>query len=323
MSSVQILDVTLRDGGYRNNFQFDVKTAVEIVGRLAASGVKLIEIGYYNGSFVRKREHGLTANVDKDYIDAVKEAASDAASICVMVHPHNVTNEDLSFIASSGVHAIRVCLRDDNLRAGLTTIRAAKSLGLLVSANVIRISEVRASRIIRMAVASSEAGADIVCLADSNGAMLPHGVGRLVQQIASACDASVGFHAHNHLSLALANSIAAQENGAEYIDCAICGMGKGAGNLNVAMLVAYWERTGQTHTYELEGLLRSSHQVASMVPTCNQPHPLLDIQMGAYNLSIDKGPKDGSGEAGDDVFRQLQDRFKSQKTPGILRPSVV
>ncbi|MEI2387391.1 hypothetical protein [Breoghania sp. JC706] len=299
MKPLRILDVTLRDGGYRNNFDFSKECAVRIVQGLAATGVDFVEIGYCNGSFVRRPEHGLTSRVDDGYIAALLCAAGASArpgaapkggaatKLCVMVHPLNVTRQDLFALAAQGIDVIRVCLRPDQLDAGLATIADARAAGMAVSANVTRATELPRSTIIRMAVLAEEAGADLICIADSNGAMIPADVERLIGDLALSVAVPLGFHAHNNLSLALSNAIAASAAGAEYIDTAINGMGKGAGNLHLAMFIAYLDRIGRNHTYDLVKALELSSFAAREVPENAKPHPLIDVMTGAYNLSID------------------------------------
>nr|WP_311138684.1 hypothetical protein [Pseudomonas amygdali] len=79
----------------------------------------------------------------------------------------------------------------------------------------------------------------------------------------------LGFHAHNNLSLALANASAAIEAGAEYIDTSICGMG--AGNLHLSMLVAYLERIGVSHGFDLVKVIELSAVTANSIPHNNMP----------------------------------------------------
>lgn len=287
MRPVRILDVTLRDGGYRNNFNFSQDCAVRVVAGLAATGVDFVEIGYCNGSFVRRPEHGLTSRVAEDYIAALHRAAGEGTRLCVMVHPRNVTRQDMQRLAAQGVAVIRVCLRPDQLDEGLATIAEARGAGMAVSANITRATELPRSTMIRMAVLSEEAGAGVVCVADSNGAMIPADVERLIGDLAQSVAVPLGFHAHNNLSLALSNALAANMAGAEYIDTAINGMGKGAGNLHLAMFIAYLDRVARNHSYDLVQALELSDFAALEVPENARPHPLLDVMTGAYNLSID------------------------------------
>ncbi len=287
MANVKILDVTLRDGGYRNNFDFTEDQARVITTGLADAGVDLCEIGYCKGSFSPRNEHGLTSNVDALFIERIVQAAAGRIELAVMVHPRNITVDDFAMLKEQGVSMIRVCLRRDQLDEGLATLSLARDHGFSVSANVTHVTSQTPGSVLDTAVRAEGAGADIICCADSNGHMLPTEVHRLFSRLASRLMVPLGFHAHNNLSLALANASAAIEAGAEYIDTSICGMGKGAGNLHLSMLVAYLERVGISHGYDLVNIIELSEATARSIPQNNMPSPLMDIILGTYNFPFD------------------------------------
>lgn len=287
MNSVKILDVTLRDGGYRNNFNFTEEFACHAVSQLAAAGIPYCEIGYCNGSFIRKPEHGLTSAVNVSYLRALKAAAGTQLALAVMVHPKNVNQQDLEMLLEHGISMLRICLRRDQLQAGLHTIALAKSLGFFVSANVTHVTMQTLSDVTDTALQAEAAGADLICFADSNGTMIPVDVERLISRVSNRVLVPLGFHAHNNLSLALANATSAIEAGAEYIDTSICGMGKGAGNLHLSILIAYFERIGARHHYDLVKVMELSEQTSARVTNSHIATPLLDIMLGAYNFSYD------------------------------------
>lgn len=291
MNSVKILDVTLRDGGYRNNFNFTKYYVGEAVSRLADIGVQYCEIGYCNGTFFRKPEHGLTSLVNADYLQTISRSLEKNPNLVVMVHPKNVGPPDFAMLHDQGVSMIRICLKQEQLDEGLATIKLAKSWGFQVSANITHVTTQTLSAVISLSLKAEGAGADIICFADSNGNMIPKDVIRLISQVANRVIVPLGFHAHNHLSLALANAIAAIESGAEYIDTSICGMGKGAGNLHLAILIAYLDLAGIKHQYNLLKAIELSSLTSQQVPDSDIAVPLKDIMMGAYNFSYDIGAR--------------------------------
>lgn len=136
MADIKILDVTLRDGGYRNNFNFTEDQARAIISGLADAGVDLCEIGYCKGSFAPKGEHGLTSDVGARFIENIAQAAAGRIELAVMVHPKNIKVDDFVMLKEQGVSMIRVCLRHDQLDEGLATLSLARDHGFSVSANV-------------------------------------------------------------------------------------------------------------------------------------------------------------------------------------------
>jgi 4-hydroxy 2-oxovalerate aldolase len=85
-------------------------------------------------------------------------------------------------------------------------------------------------------------GADYINLADSAGYLMPEGVTERVKAVVSAVSIPVGWHAHNNLALAMANSLAAVEAGASYLDGTLCGLGAGAGNTQLEVLAGVLKR---------------------------------------------------------------------------------
>lgn len=287
MNQIKIIDVTLRDGGYRNNFNFTVDYAQSAISQMIDAGIPYCEIGYRNGPFAPKDEHGLTSAVDARYLDALHAAARGQIDLCVMVHPHNVDASDFELLRENGVSMIRVCLRRDRLEDGLATVRLAKAHGFQVSANITHVTTLGPGEISDMSLRAENAGADLLVFADSNGNMIPADVDRLITRVSSRVLIPLGFHAHNNLSLALSNSIAAMDAGAEYIDASICGMGKGAGNLHLGVFVAYLHRAGIRNGYDLANALHLSQRTADSVPSSSLPLALTDIMMGTYNMPFD------------------------------------
>lgn len=287
MSRVQIIDVTLRDGGYRNNFEFSAEYASEAVMQLAAAGVEYCEVGYRNGPYRRLAQPGLTARVCTDYLTQLSQAAAGRINLVVMVHPQHVTEQDFALLKASGVSMVRVCLKAAQMQEGIDCIALAKKFDLKVSANVTHVTQLAPAAISELCLRAEATGADVIAFADSNGSMIPADVERLISRISRRVLVPLGFHAHNNLSLALSNAIAAMEAGAEYIDTSICGMGKGAGNLHLGMFIAYLQRAGLRSRYDLVEALTLSQRTAEQVPVSHIPPSLLDIITGTYDLAFD------------------------------------
>ncbi|MBM7396538.1 isopropylmalate/homocitrate/citramalate synthase [Pseudomonas sp. M5] len=173
------------------------------------------------------------------------------------------------------------------MQEGIDCIALAKEFDLKVSANVTHVTQLAPAAISELCLRAEAAGADVIAFADSNGSMIPADVERLISRISRRVLVPLGFHAHNNLSLALSNAIAAMEAGAEYIDTSICGMGKGAGNLHLGMFIAYLQRAGLRSRYDLVEALTLSQRTAEQVPVSHIPPSLLDIITGTYDLAFD------------------------------------
>ncbi len=283
---LKTIDVTLRDGGYRNNFHFSEDQIIKLITYLTDANIDYIEIGYYKGSLKPQSYHGLTSQVSFDLIAKIKSIIP-LVKIVVMAHPRNIDFEDLLRLKEAKLDLLRLCLKNSDLQYGLNTVRKAKEIGLFVSANLVRITEIPLLILSQNARSASDAGADIVYLADSNGSLIPQQTAEIFKQIVKNVSCNVGFHAHNNLSLALANTIVAMENGASYIDGSICGMGKGAGNLRLDMFLGYLTKIKYLHNYDFRSILKSSEAMAKSIEFCNNTFPIQDILTGVFDLSLD------------------------------------
>lgn len=207
------LDVTLRDGGYRNNFDFPLDYVLHHVRQSTQSGMQWVEIGYRNGSFSPRPGMGRTGMGSNEYIKAVSSVVS-PDRLCMILHPKNVAEHDLSEMYEAGIRLLRFCLPSHSPGRGLELLSKASEIGFTTTVNVTRVSQLNRLRLVELATMSNDSGADVLYLADSNGSLLPQHVTRLVTLVRSVSDMQIGFHAHNNLGLALANAIAAVEAGA-------------------------------------------------------------------------------------------------------------
>lgn len=293
------LDVTLRDGGYRNNFDFPLDYALHHARESVAAGMEWVEIGYRNGSFKPKSGIGRTGVGADDYIRAVAEVVS-PDRLCMILHPKNITDDDLPRMYDAGVRLIRFCLPSGAPEQGLALLSRAVDLGFTTTVNLTRVSQLDRRRLVELAALSGDAGADVVYLADSNGSMLPREVTQLVTLVRSVTGAAIGLHAHNNLGLALANAIAAVDAGATWIDSSILGMGKGPGNLVTEQWLAYLGRRPDTDAYDLGRILSLAHRMESRIAEATPSLPLPDLVLGHFDLSVEeraKLPVDRIGDA--------------------------
>ncbi|MCP9212640.1 hypothetical protein [Streptomyces cucumeris] len=293
------LDVTLRDGGYRNNFEFPLAYALHHAQESVAAGMDWVEIGYRNGSFKPKPGIGRTGVGADDYIRAVAEVVS-PDRLCMILHPKNITDDDLPLMYQAGIRLVRFCLPSGMPEPGLALLSKAADLGFTTTVNITRVSQLDRRRLVELAAMSGDAGADVVYLADSNGSMLPSQVSQLVTLVRSVTDAAIGLHAHNNLGLALANGIAAVEAGATWIDSSVLGMGKGPGNLVTEQWLAYLGRLAAGGTYDLGRILDLAHHMEAEFEEATPSLPLPDLVLGHFDLSVEeraKLPVDRIGDA--------------------------
>ncbi|MFF4267110.1 hypothetical protein ACFY7Y_36155 [Streptomyces virginiae] len=282
------IDVTLRDGGYRNGFNFPLSYALQHAKLSVEAGFDWIEIAYRKGSFLPMPDLGLTGRGDDDYIAAMAREVG-PERIAMILHPKNITDDDLPAMYAAGARLVRIILPAQGYEAGLARIRQAEELGFTVGVNFARISQWPGRDVVEVATAATDAGAEFVYLADSNGSLSPVDTTDLTTLTKSVTGRPVGLHAHNNLGLALANAISAVAAGATWMDSSIQGMGKGPGNLIAEQWLAHLDRTdaeaaGRLH---LGPALELAELLLDTIPEGAPSLPLPDLVLGRYDLSVE------------------------------------
>jgi 4-hydroxy 2-oxovalerate aldolase len=223
-----------------NAWQFQLDDALAIVSMLSKSGIPYIEVGYYrprpagNGD----RQTGLSSYCSHEYLNALSRVRGDS-KLTVMIHPGDVLPTDYTFLADHDISCVRFILSTANVLQLKAHIDAARAAGLLTSVNLIRASERSIENILTSGRAAEDLGVDWLYIADSNGSMFPERVELIFRELSSEVRLPLGFHAHDSLQLAFANSLAAIGAGGRLLDSSVAGMGKGAGNLVTELITAY------------------------------------------------------------------------------------
>lgn len=280
------IDVTLRDGGYRNGFAFSLDYVLRHAQLSIESGFDWVEIAYRNGSFKPISPLGLTGRGEDHLIAAVADQIG-PERVGLILHPKNVTPADFPAMYRAGARLVRICVPGGDPAPAFASVRQAKDAGLTVCANLTRVSRLSPREVVHIVTAATEAGADTVYLADSNGSLLPEQTARLTTLCSSITPAAVGLHAHNNLGLALSNSLAAVDAGATWIDSSFLGMGKGPGNLCAEQWLAYLSRSGAGGRYDLASAVQLADLLGRLVPESAQSLPLPDLVLGHFDLSVE------------------------------------
>jgi 4-hydroxy-2-oxovalerate aldolase len=243
--SLQILDCTLRDGSYLIDYQFTAEDTYIISLGLERAGFKWIEIGHGTGLRSSEAGKGAAAASDIEYLQAARTALSGMnAKFGMFFIPGIGQMEDLELAAEYGMGFIRVGTNVTEIEQAQPYIERAKKLGFIVSSNLIKSYAVPIDVFIRSAKKADEYGADIISVVDSAGGMFPEDVRQYVCRLRDITDKQIGFHGHNNLQLAIANTLEAVKTGATIIDSSLQSMGRSAGNAQTEILVMVLEKLG-------------------------------------------------------------------------------
>ncbi len=249
MAPPKILECTLRDGSYAINFQFTASDTRVIASALEEAGCDIIEVGHGVGLGASETGHGLAAATDEEYLAAAASVLKRAkfGMFCI---PGIARLEHVDLCASYGASFIRIGTNVTEVESSKPYIERAKRRGMYISANFMKSYVLPPREFAQKAKLSRSYGTDVVALVDSAGGMLPEQIEAYVRAIREVTDVPIGFHGHDNLGLAVANSLLMVRLGAEVVDVSLQGMGRGAGNAGTERVVMLLKKAGYLLTID-------------------------------------------------------------------------
>jgi 4-hydroxy 2-oxovalerate aldolase len=248
MTRVFIQDVTLRDGMHAIRHRMAPEKVAEIAGALDRAGVDSIEIAHGDGLAGSTLTFGAASHTDEEWITAVTGAVS-RARIATLLVPGLGRVRDLEAAHDLGVTSVRVATHCTEPDIAIQHIGRARELGMDTAAFLMMSHGLGAKELAANALTMQKAGATCVYVTDSAGHLTPPGVRDRIRAYRDVLDESteIGIHAHENLSLSVANSLAAVEAGAVRVDASLAGHGAGAGNTPLEAFVAVADLYGWEH----------------------------------------------------------------------------
>jgi 4-hydroxy-2-oxovalerate/4-hydroxy-2-oxohexanoate aldolase len=249
---ITLHDMCLRDGMHPQGHQITCQQMSDISVALDEAGMPLIEVSHGDGLGGASVNYGFPAASDEAYLEAVVPKMKQA-KVSALLLPGIGTVDHLRMAKEYGVHTIRVathCTEADvsEQHIGLGRKLEMDTVGFLMMAHMIE-----PAGLVKQAKLMESYGANCIYVTDSAGYMLPDDVRARIAAVREALEPSteLGFHGHHNMAMGIANSIAAIEEGANRIDASCAGMGAGAGNTPMEVLVAVLDRMGVDHGVDL------------------------------------------------------------------------
>ena len=238
---IWITEVALRDGSHAISHQFTEAQVKSVAKALDDAHVPVIEVSHGDGLGGSSLQYGMSHTNEMNLISAASDVVS-KAKIAVLLLPGIGTVQHLKEAATRGAKIARIATHVTEADVSKQHISFAKELGLEAVGFLMMSHMATTEKLLEQASLMESYGADVVYVVDSAGALLPHQVKERVQCLHNSLDIPIGFHAHNNLSLAVANSLVAIEQGATRIDGSIRCLGAGAGNTQTEVLVSVLDR---------------------------------------------------------------------------------
>ncbi len=235
----EILDCTLRDGGYVNGWHFSRELARDVYRSLSKSGVDIVELGFRSSSkYFSEEEYGRWRRTGEEDLRAVTENIR-GARVCVMGDYGKIDLEDLVDAKDSCADMVRIAAHKDSLHGALDLLEKIKEKGYVASFQCMGYSTYTGAERDELVGLLKKSSIDYFYVADSYGSMFPSQIKALFEPFLELGRFRVGFHPHNGIQMAFANTLEAARIGVDIVDSSIFGIGRGAGNLPTEILLSY------------------------------------------------------------------------------------
>ena len=280
-SDLKILDCTIRDGGICNDWQFSPSFVRTVFEALRDANIDYMEVGYktHDGYFSRDNVGPWRFCMEDDLRDVFEESS---VKISTMVDIGKIQTIDIPPSSTSVVDVIRIATYAHQLDEAQKILNHCLINGYETFMNVMAVSTLDPKEVDQFLDKLAVSGVHNVAIVDSFGCLFPHHIEQLVRRYRERLGPSIkiGVHCHNNQQQALANSLAAIHAGVDFVDATLHGMGRGAGNCPLELLLLYLNDS----RYDIRPILPLLESFAELKEELRWGYQLPYAMTGHYNL---------------------------------------
>lgn len=267
MKNIIITDSSLRDGNHSVKHTISLDSIEKYCQFADRAGIPIVEVGHGNGLSASSLLIGKSPNTDKEMLTIARKNLKNS-KLGIHTIPGLSTIDDAKLAMDYGVDVFRVATHCTEATLAKSHIEALAKTDKEVYGVLMMSALINAEELAEQAKIMEDYGAQAIIIMDSTGTYLPHDVRERISLLKARLNIKVGFHAHNNLGCAVANSISAVESGAELIDACIRGFGAGAGNAPLELIIPVLEKIGYTTGISFQETIKEAdHVMDYLVPS--------------------------------------------------------
>lgn len=278
MTKIKLCDPTLRDGNHALGHSLGLVDISAYCLSVDACGLYCVEVGHGNGLGASSLQLGLAPHSDEAMLSTARDALRQTR-LGVHAIPGFARIDHLHMAIDQGVDVLRIACHCTEADTTARYIEFVKTQGVLMMTHM-----ASAQTLLEQARLQVSYGADAIVLMDSAGAYMEQDTSEKISLLAQELPVPIGFHAHNNLGLAVANSLTAVGAGALMLDGTINGLGAGAGNTPLEVLCAALMRLGFVEQAQAFAVIAASQQTTERIKLGQPNISAMNIVSGIYGV---------------------------------------